>query len=145
MKQTLKIFILSCAIFMAIKTFGQHKNQFKMEQNNKEERPVIGHVAVIDKISIPKKAIAAYSEKSLFIRNTLRQQPGFLKYEIFQQTGDSGDLQVVTVATWADRQCMDDARVVIRETMQKAGNNMTAFLEQHGITMERGIYQTIEE
>jgi len=145
MKQILNAILLTMSILMAMKTFGQHKNQFKMEQNNREERTVTERVAVIDKISIPKKAIPAYSEKSLFIRNTLRQQPGFVKYEIFQQTGDRGDLRVITVATWADRQRMDDARVVVRGAMQKAGINMPAFLEQHGITMERGIYQTVEE
>lgn len=145
MKQTLKTIILIIPILMAVNTFGQHQNRLKMEQNNREERTVTEHVAVIDKISIPKKAIAEYSQKSLFIRNTLRQQPGFVKYEIFQQTGDSGDLRVITVATWADRQRMEDARVVIREAMQKAGIKMPAFLEQHGITMERGIYQMVEE
>ncbi len=145
MKQTLKTIILIMPILMAMKTFGQHKNQFKMEQNYSEGRTVTEQVAVIDKISIPKKAIAAYAEKSLFIRNTLRQQPGFVNYEIFQQTGDSGDLRVMTVATWKDRQHMDDASVVVRGAMQKAGINMPAFLEQQGITMERGIYQTVEE
>lgn len=145
MKQTLKTIIPIMSILMAMKTFSQHKNQFKMEQNTREERIVGGQVAVIDKISIPKKAIVAYSEKSLFIRNTLRQQPGFVKYEIFQKTGDSGDLRVITVATWVDRQYMDDARLVIREEMQKAGINMPTFLEQHGITMERDIYQAVEE
>lgn len=142
MKQTLKIIML---MLLVMKTFGQHKNQFKMEQNNSEDRTVKEQVAVIDKISIPKKAIAAYSEKSIFIRNTLRQQPGFVKYEIFQQTGDRGDLRVITVATWSDRQYMDNARLVIRAEMQKARINMPAFLEQNGITMERDIYQVVVE
>ncbi|MDR2274852.1 MAG: antibiotic biosynthesis monooxygenase [Sphingobacterium sp.] len=145
MRQTLKTIVLIITILSAMKTFGQHKNQFKMEQNNREERTVREQVAVIDKISIPKKAIAAYSEKSIFIRNTLRQQPGFVKYEIFQQTGDRGDLLVITVATWSDRQHIDNARLVIREEMQKVGINMPAFLEQNGITMERDIYQVVVE
>ncbi|WP_147430478.1 antibiotic biosynthesis monooxygenase family protein [Sphingobacterium puteale] len=145
MKKTLKTIILIVSILMAMKTFGQHKNQFKMEQNNREEHTVTEQVAVIDKISIPQKAIAAYSEKSLFIRNTLRQQPGFVKYEIFQQKSDSGNLRVITVAIWSDRQYMDDARLVIREEMQNAGINMPAFLEQNGISMERDIYQAVEE
>ena len=145
MKQTLKTIILIMSILMGMKTFGQHKNQFKMEQNNREERTVTEQVAVIDKISIPKKAIAAYSEKSLFIRNTLRQQPGFVKYEIFQQSGDIGNLRVITVAIWLDRQYMDNASLVIREEMQKAGINMPTFLEQNGITMERDFYQPVEE
>lgn len=74
------------SILMAMKTFGQHKNQFKMEQNNSEEPPIMEQVAVIDKISIPQKAIATYSQKSLFIRNTLRQQPGFVKYDYLQES-----------------------------------------------------------
>ncbi|WP_343557161.1 hypothetical protein [Sphingobacterium sp.] len=145
MKQTLKTIILILPILLAMKTFGQHKNQVKMEQNYREERTVTEQVAVIDKISIPKKAIAAYSEKSIFIRNTLRQQPGFVKYEIFQQTGDRGDLRVTTVTTWSDRRYMNNARLVIRAEMQKAGINMPAFLEQNSITMERDIYQVVVE
>jgi len=116
-----------------------------MKQNNREGRTITENVTIIDKISVPQKAIVPYSEKSLFIRNILRQQPGFLKYKIFQQTCDSGDLQVITIATWADRQRMEDAGEVIREAMRKAGINMPVFLEKHGITMERGIYQTVEE
>ena len=116
-----------------------------MEQNSTEEHTTTKQIALIDKISIPKKAIPAYCEKSLFIRNTLRRQPGFVKYEIFQHTADSGDLQVITIAVWADRKHLDDAGVVMREAMQEAGINMPLFLEQHGITMERGIYQTVQE
>ncbi len=116
-----------------------------MEQNSRNERTVTEQIAVIDKINIPQKAIAAYSEKSLFIRNTLRQQAGFIKYKIFQQTDVSGDLRVITVATWEDRQRMEDAKLTIREVMQKAALNMPAFLEQHGITIERDIYQPVEE
>ncbi|HLT49807.1 MAG TPA: hypothetical protein VKZ90_05100 [Aequorivita sp.] len=145
MQTNIKTIIFIMPILMAVNTFGQHKNQGKMEQNNRKDYTITEQVAIIDKISIPQKAITAYSEKSLFIRNTLRQQPGFVKYEIFQQTGDSGDLQVITVATWADRQRMDDAGVVIRELMKKAGINMPTFLEQNGITMERDIYQVVEE
>ena len=145
MQTNIKTIIFIMPILMAVNTFGQHKNQGKMEQNNRKDHTITEQVAIIDKISIPQKAITAYSEKSLFIRNTLRQQPGFVKYEIFQQTGDSGDLQVITVATWAYRQRMDDAGVVIRELMKKAGINMPTFLEQNGITMERDIYQVVEE
>src|SRR5690606_18491299 len=145
MKQTLKTIILIIPILMAVNTFGQHQNRLKMEQNNREERTVTEHVAVIDKINIPQKAIAEYSQKSLFIRNTLRQQPGFVKYDIFKQKSDNGNLRVITVAIWSDRQYMDNARLVIREEMQKAGINMPAFLEQNGITMERDIYQVVED
>lgn len=145
MKQTLKTIILIMPVFMAMKTFGQHKNQFKMEQNDKEDRTATEQVAVIDKINIPKKAIAVYSEKSLFIRNTLREQPGFVKYEIFQLKGDSGDLKVITVATWATRKDLNNAKLVVSNAIKEAGFNMSAFLEQNNITMERGIYQTVEE
>jgi len=145
MKHTLITIILILPILLAVKAFGQHKNQFKMEQNNRKEHPATEQVAVIDKISIPKKSITAYLEKSLFIRNIIRQQPGFVKYEIFQETGDSGDLRVITIATWKDQRSMDDARVAVRELMQKAAINMPAFLAQHGITMDRGIYQPVEE
>lgn len=102
-------------------------------------------VSVIDITGIPQNAIPAYSETSLFIRNTVRQQPGFENYEIFHQTRENGDLQVITIATWANQQHLNNARLVVPEMIQKAGINLPAFLEQHGITVERSIYKIIEE
>ncbi len=102
-------------------------------------------VSVIDITGIPQNAIPAYSETSVFIRNTIRQQPGFIKYEIYQQTHDNGDLRVITIATWANQQHLDKARLVVPELVKKAGINLPSFLEQHGITVERSIYKVIEE
>lgn len=102
-------------------------------------------VSVIDKITIPANAVAAYSEKSKYIRNILRQQPGFTKYEIFQQKDENGNLTVITIATWANQAYLDNAKSVMQTEMKKAELNMPEFLKQHGIVIERGIYHSIEE
>src|SRR5690606_24297080 len=111
----------------------------------KQQNLTTQQVSVIDKITIPANAIAAYNEKSLYIRNILRQQAGFLKYEIFQQEGESGDLTVITIATWKSQQHLDIAKSVIVEEMKKIKLNMPEFLEQQGIAMERSIYYPVEE
>jgi len=79
MKKTLKAIVLIRSILMAIKTLGQNKNQQKMEQFQIEEKSITEKCAVIYKITISAKAIETYTEKAGYIRNMIRQQPGFIK------------------------------------------------------------------
>ena len=115
------------------------KQVHKKKESNNEKH------CVIDKITIPANAIAAYTEKAEYIRQLLYQQAGLLKYETFQLKGDSGNLKVITVATWANLEFLDNAKLVIREAMKNRGINMPNFLEQHGILMERDIYLPVGE
>lgn len=141
MKLLLQSVIIGLLVLLSMNTFAQQK----MEQVHMKEDPATGKCAVIDKISVPANTIAAYAEKAAYIRNVVRQQPGFVKYEIFQLKGDSGDLKVITIATWADRQYLDKAQLVVKEAMNKAGINMPVFLEKNDIVMERDIYMPVEE
>ena len=97
-------------------------------------------VCVIDKIYIPVNAISAYSEKSAYILDILHKQAGLIKFEIFQQKDESGNLSIITIATWKNQQHLDNAKSVVQEEMKKAGLNMPDFLKQQGIQMDRGIY-----
>ena len=108
-------------------------------------QPDTEQVILIDKINIPKDSIVEYTEKSLYIRKTLKQQPGFVKFESYQHKHNNGNLQVITVVTWKNQKAMEDAKLNILEALQKTGINMSKFLEEQGITMEKGIYQAVME
>jgi len=142
MKQSFRFIAVISLMFVAFSSIAQNKN---ITATMKQQNLTTQQVSVIDKITIPANAIAAYNEKSLYIRNILRQQAGFLKYEIFQQEGESGDLTVITIATWKSQQHLDIAKSVIVEEMKKIKLNMPEFLEQQGIAMERSIYYPVEE
>lgn len=116
-----------------------------MKHDSSTVRSFDEQVSVIDKITIPANAVAAYSEKSRYIRNILQQQPGFAKYEIFEQKDENGNLTVITIATWANQAYVDNAKSVIQKEMKKAELNMPEFLKQQGIVMERGIYHSVAE
>ena len=141
MKQSFRIITVISLMFIAFSGFTQNKNQTTMKQENLIEK----QVCIIDKITVPVKAVFKYSEKSVYIRNILRQQAGFVKYEIFQQEDEGGNLTIITIATWKNQQHLDRAKSVIKEEMKKIGLNMPEFLKQEGITMERGIYYSVEE
>ena len=145
MKLLLRSVIAVLTVLLSMNTFAQHINQQKMEQVHIKEDPSTGKCAVIDKISVPANAIATFAEKAAYIGNVVRQQAGFIKYEIFQLKGDNGTLKIITVATWADRQYLDNAQLAVKEAMNKAGINMPSFLEKNGIVMERDIYIPVEE
>lgn len=145
MKQTFRAIAIVPLILFVSNSFAQNKNQTTMKQDSSTVRSIDEQVCVIDKITVPANAVAAYSEKSLYIRNILRQQAGFLKYEIFQQKGESDNLTVITIATWANQQHLDNAKSVMQAGMKKAGLNMPEFLKQNGIVMERGVYNSVVE
>lgn len=141
MKYLLKIVAITLLMLMTLSAFSQNKNQVSMKQENLTEK----QVCIIDKIIVPVKAASAYHEKSVYIRNILRQQPGFVKYEIFQQEDVDGNLTIITIATWKNQQHLDLAKSVIQEEMRKTGLDMPEFLKQQGIAMERSIYYPVEE
>jgi hypothetical protein len=145
MKQVLKSVITALSLLISVNTHAQNINQPIMEQVHKKKESTNEKYCVIDKITIPVNAIAAYTEKAEYIRHVLRQQAGLLKYETFQLKDDNGNLKIITVATWANLESLDKARLVIREAMKNGGINMPSFLEQNGIIMERDIYIPVEE
>lgn len=116
-----------------------------MKQNNTLGHSFSEQVSVIDKITVPANAVAAFADKSGYIRNFLRQQPGFIKDEAFQQKDEKGNLIIITIATWANQQYLDNVKIAMQAEMKKAGLNMPEFLKQHDIVMERGIYSFVAE
>lgn len=145
MKQSFRTITVISLMLIAFSGFTQNRNQTTMKQDHSTNHPYDEQVTIIDKITVPVKAVSEYSEKSVYIRNILRQQAGFVKYEIFQQEDEGGNLTVITIATWKNQHHLDNAKSVIQQEMKKIGLNMSEFLKQGGITMERGIYYSVEE
>lgn len=67
--KNIKSIVLIIPILMALNTLGQNKNQQKMEQVQIEERSITEKCAVIDKITIPAKAIEASAIKLTLYSN----------------------------------------------------------------------------
>jgi len=134
-------------MFAAFNGFAQNKNlnTKSMKQDSSSVRILNEQVSVIDKITVPASAVAAFAEKSGYIRSILRQQPGFVNEEAFQQKGESGVLIVITIASWANQQYLDNAKNAVQAEMKKAKINMPEFMNQNGIVMERGIYYSIKD
>lgn len=126
-------------------SWSQNKNLITMKQDGSTVRSIDEQVSMIDKITVPANAVTTFLEKSSYIRNILRQQVGLVKYEIFQQTEESGNLIVITIATWVNQLYLDNVKSVMQTEMKKAGLNMPKFLKQQGITMERGVYYSFVE
>jgi heme-degrading monooxygenase HmoA len=116
-----------------------------MKQDSSSVRILNEQVSVIDKITVPPSAVAAFAEKSGYIRNILRQQLGFVKDEAFQQKDENGHLMVITIVTWENQKHLDNAKIFIQAHMKKAKINMPEFLTQNGIVIERGIYYSVVE
>ncbi|MDO5637625.1 MAG: hypothetical protein Q4G18_10320 [Myroides sp.] len=145
MKQSFRIITVISLMFIVFSGFTQNKNQTTMKQDYSTNHPYDEQVSMIDKITVPVKAVSEYSEKSVYIRNILRQQAGFVKYEIFQQEDEGSNLTIITIATWKNQHHLDNAKSVMQQEMKKIDLNMPEFLKQQGISMERGIYYSVDE
>lgn len=145
MKPFLNPFAVIPLMILVLTAYAQTQQQTTMKQTNLTESSIDKQVNLIDKITIPASAVPAYSEKSVYIRTILEQQPGFVTFKIFEHKDENDNLTILTIATWASQQHMDNARSVIQTEMKKAGVNMPEFLKQQGIIIERGVYYSVEE
>ena len=142
MKQTFTTCAISL-ILLGFNAIAQNKNQNTiMKQNNTSGRSFSEQVSVIDKITVPANPVGAFAEKSGYIRNFLKQQPGFIKDEAYQQKDEKGNRTIVTIATWANQDYLNNVKIAMQAEMKL---NMPEFLKQHDIVMERGIYSCVEE
>jgi predicted ester cyclase/heme-degrading monooxygenase HmoA len=117
----------------------QDLNQLSNNGSSKDQ------VNLIDKILVPAAGKAEFYERMHINRSFLKTLPGFIKDEAYEYTDQDGNLICVTVAHWANKEVMARAREVVQAAYKKEGFDLQAMLKRLNITIDRGIYTTVEE
>jgi predicted ester cyclase/heme-degrading monooxygenase HmoA len=98
-------------------------------------------VYFIDKFTVPAHALAEFNERVNYNRSFIRQLEGFITDQVYQQQGENGQVSIVTVATWKNQACLDNAKAKVFEEYERTGFQPAAFYQRLGITIDRGVYQ----
>ncbi len=97
-------------------------------------------VYLIDKFFIPKDSIQELQERSAYARNFLKQLPGFISSEEYEQTDEQGNLTLITIANWQSMMNINNAKEAIQAEFKRINFNPAELYQRLNIRFERGIY-----
>jgi predicted ester cyclase len=101
-------------------------------------------IRFIDKFFVPANAKNEFLQRIAYNRNFLRTLPGFIKDEAYEQTDEKANLIIITIAVWQSIDFVNKAKEAVQKEFNRIKFNLPEFLQQSNITMERGIYQEID-
>lgn len=100
---------------------------------------------LIDKFFIPKSSVAEFKERMAYNRVFIKNLSGFISDKVLESYDDSGNLTIITVAEWENRNRLNEAKLAVQEEYKRTGFNPKDFYARLNIKMERGQYQTFQE
>lgn len=98
-------------------------------------------VYFIDKFTVPAQAIAEFTERMNYNRGFIRQLEGFVTDQVYRHQEEDGQFSVVTVASWKNKDSLDNAKMKVLEEYKRTGFEPAEFYRRLGIKMDRGVYQ----
>lgn len=108
------------------------------------QKIVAGEVQFIDKFLIPAKSKQAFTDRMNINRDFIKKLPGFIEDHAYERLDEKGNSIVVTIAIWESEQAVKNAKDKVQDFYKKEGFDMVAFLHQLQITIDRGLYKTLD-
>src|SRR4030095_11481428 len=103
------------------------------------------NVHFIDKFFVPATAQKEFFERMSYNRRFIKTLPGFIRQEAFEKTDEKGNMIMITIAVWENMDSVSRAKEAVGAEYKRIGFNLPDFLQRLNITMERDIYQGVEE
>ena len=95
----------------------------------------------IDCFTVPPEAKATFLSLVARTHDTLRQQTGFLRDLIAEQTSGPGQLNIITLVEWADETAISGATQAVQALHAVLGFDPKAFVATSGITPHLGFFR----
>ncbi|TGL37825.1 antibiotic biosynthesis monooxygenase family protein [Leptospira perdikensis] len=95
---------------------------------------------LIDRFQLPKESKEPFLARVQINRDFIKNIEGFMGDQVFIREENSG-IQFVTIATWKDKESLENAKTLVVAEYQKQGFVMPEFLKSHSIQIEREIYE----
>lgn len=146
-------FILCGAILLGELSYPQAKTGHSLNESKKlvemetlkvqteNERTV----CFIDKFFVPKNSIEEFTQRMNYNRSFIKNLPGFLKDEVFEQKDAEGNLTIITIATWQNQESLNNAKSAVQAEYNRIKFNPVEFYQGLNIKMERGLYRFYHE
>ncbi len=97
---------------------------------------------LIDKFHLPKESKEKFLERVEINRNLIKNLEGFLGDSAYIRE-ENNKIQFVTIATWKNKQSLENAKAVVFAEYQKQNFVMPEFLREYSIQIEREIYEKV--
>jgi len=94
----------------------------------------------IDKFVVPAAVRPAFIAQMQHIQARLRTLPGCLRTSVLDQTGGSGEFNVLTLVEWADQAAVTAATGVVQKMLADEGFDPIAFTRDAGVRADQGFY-----
>jgi quinol monooxygenase YgiN len=94
----------------------------------------------IDKFVVPAEVRPAFIAQMQRVQHRLRSLPGCLRAHVLNQTGGTGEFNVVTVVEWASEQAVASAAVLVKARFAQEGFDPVAFTKNAGVRSDLGFY-----
>ena len=102
-------------------------------------------VSFIDKFFVPKTSVEEFTERMNYNRNFIKQQPGLVKSERYDQHDENNNLIIMTIAVWQTQDHLNKAKSAMQAEFKRIGFDPQEFYKRLNIKMERGIYNSAPE
>jgi steroid delta-isomerase-like uncharacterized protein len=102
-------------------------------------------VSFIDKFFVPKTSVGEFTGRMNYNRNFIKQQPGLVKSERYDQYDENDNLIVITIAVWQAQEDLNNAKRAMQEEFKRIGFDPQEFYKRLSIKMERGVYNAARE
>jgi steroid delta-isomerase-like uncharacterized protein len=102
-------------------------------------------VSFIDKFIVPKTSVEEFTERMNYNRDFIKQQPGLVKSERYDQYDENNNLNIITIAVWQTQGHLDNAKKAMQAEFKRIGFDPQEFYKRLNIKMERGIYGSASE
>jgi len=99
-------------------------------------------VSFIDKFFVPKTSVEEFTERMNHNRNFIKQQPGLVKSERYDQHDENKNLIIITITVWQTQDHLIKAKNAMQAEFKRIGFDPQEFYKRLKIKMERGIYSS---
>jgi predicted ester cyclase len=104
-----------------------------------------GQVNFIDKFFVPAAAKNEFLERVHINRTLIKTLPGFIEDAAYEYADNDGNIIFVTVACWENKEALAKAKEIVQAEYKKQGFDMSAMLQRLHITVDRGIYNQVQD
>src|SRR5688572_20369230 len=87
-------------------------------------------VSFIDKFFVPKTSVEEFTKRMNYNRNFIKQQPGLVRSERYDQHDENNNLIVVTIAVWQTQDHLNKAKSAIQAEFKRIGFDPQEFYKR---------------
>lgn len=125
-------------------TTARAQDTVRQTGNNSQSKKAAMKVVLIDRFVVPSTSKTQFLERMKVNRDFIKTLPGFVEDSAYEQAGENRS-NYVTIAVWQDEESIQKAKQAVTREYQDEGFNMPEFIRKLNITLERGVYQKLEE